>query len=144
MEKVLSQRMALQEIHSGGGAMSHPFKYIRDHYGVPAEIGRRVTIDGKPGIITADRGNYIGVTLDSEKPGRISNYHPTDGVEYLGMGKVRKVSKSRERYQRYLSIADIFGSFRDFLAYEKTEREARRLGFSSVSEYQQWSREVLS
>lgn len=121
------------------------FKYIRDHYGVPAEIGRRIVAYGKPGIITEDRGNYIGVTLDSDKPGTVNNYHPTDGIEYLGMGTVRKVSKSRERYQRFRSIADIFGgSFRDFLAYEKTEREARRLGFSSVSEYKAWSREVMS
>lgn len=98
--------------------MSTAFKYIRDYYGVPAEIGRRVLIDGKPGIIVADRGNYIGVTLDSEKPGRIGNYHPTDGVEYLGMGTVRKVPKSRERYRRFLEYGDMFESFIQFCYWD--------------------------
>ena len=73
-------------------------EYVRDYYKVPACIGRRVMAYGKPGIIAKDRGHYIGVTLDTDKPGRVRNYHPTDGMEYLEMGKVRKVSRSASRY----------------------------------------------
>lgn len=64
---------------------SAPCQYVRDHYGVPAEIGRRVLAYGKPGVIAEDRGHYIGVNLDGDKPGTVRNYHPTDGVEYLEM-----------------------------------------------------------
>jgi len=57
-------------------------KYVREYYGVPAEIGRKVIAYGRSGIITECRGQYIGVTLDSESSGTIKNYHPTDGIEY--------------------------------------------------------------
>lgn len=59
-----------------------PFEHIKKTYSVPAEIGRRVVVDGKPGIITADRGNYIGVEYD-DQPGMVCNCHPTWNVEYL-------------------------------------------------------------
>jgi len=65
------------------------FEYIRIAYGVPAEIGRRVTVSGKPGIIAKDCGSYIGVNFDSDKPGVIRNCHPTSEVQYLDMGKIR-------------------------------------------------------
>jgi hypothetical protein len=63
-------------------------EYVRQYYGVPACIGRRVMVYSKPGIIAEDRGNYIGVNLDTDKPGRVSNYHPTDkrGVPRHGQG----------------------------------------------------------
>lgn len=100
-------------------------KYVRDYYGVPAEIGRRVTVYGKAGIIAADRGHYIGVNFDSDKPGRINNAHPVDGVEYLGMGSIRPMTKSQERYQRYLDVAECWGSFLDFCYYDgKRQKEA--------------------
>lgn len=92
--------------------------YIRSYYQVPAYIGRRVIVYGEPGIIAADRGNYIGVNLDKDKPGVIDNYHPTDGVEYLGMGKIRKASKGRERYLRYLEYGDGFDSFLDYCRWD--------------------------
>lgn len=93
-------------------------KYVRDYYDVPACIGRRVKVYGKPGIIAADRGHYIGVNFDADKPGVISNAHPTDKVEYLDIGKVRKPTASQARYQRYLEIGDCFEDFKHFLAYE--------------------------
>ncbi|MBB4055112.1 hypothetical protein FHY08_001044 [Pseudomonas koreensis] len=37
--------------------MSHNCEYVRQHYQVPAEIGRRVIAYGKPGVILADRGH---------------------------------------------------------------------------------------
>lgn len=70
-------------------------EYVRKYYGVPACIGRRVVAYGKPGIIAEDRGNYIGILLDEDKPGNINNYHPTDGIEYLDeIGKVRPMTRS--------------------------------------------------
>lgn len=63
------------------------FTYIRRMYGVHPKIGQRVTIDGKPGTIVEDRGNYLGVNFDQDKPDRIRNCHPTWRVKFLGRGK---------------------------------------------------------
>ena len=79
-------------------------KYVRDYYKVPAQIGRRVRIGGNEGIIAEDRGHYIGVNLDKDKPGVIRNYHPTDGVEYLDLGKVRKLTRSQRNYRDFLNL----------------------------------------
>ena len=79
-------------------------EYVREHYGVPAVIGRRVVIGGKPGVIAEDRGHYIGVNLDADKPGVICNAHPTSDVEYGGIGAVRKMTRSQERYRDYLRL----------------------------------------
>ena len=68
-------------------------EYVKQNYGVPAEIGRRVAVYGKPGIIAEDRGHYIGVNFDADKPGVIKNAHPTSEVEYHDMGEIRKVIK---------------------------------------------------
>lgn len=92
--------------------------YASKYYNVPADIGRRVTVDGKPGIIAEDRGHYIGVNFDADRPGHISNCHPTWRVEYLGMGRIRRMTKSQRRYQRYLEVGECFDSFKDFLRYE--------------------------
>lgn len=97
-----------------------PLEYVRSYYGVPAEIGRRVTVYGKPGIIAEDRGHYIGVTLDSDKPGRVSNYHPTDGVEYLGMGTVRKLTRSQQNYRDFLR-ADCGHTFAEWMQFHKSK-----------------------
>jgi hypothetical protein len=91
------------------------FEYVRKYYGVPACIGRRVKVDGQPGIIAEDRGHYIGVNFDSDKPGHIENAHPTWKVEYLGMGKIRKMTRSQARYQKYLDVSDCYESFAEFL-----------------------------
>lgn len=91
---------------------------MREYYGVPAEIGRRVTINGKPGIIAADRGHYIGVNFDADKPGVIHNAHPTWEVVYGEMGKVRKLSRYAARYSRYLEYGDGFDSFLDFCRWD--------------------------
>ncbi len=75
-------------------------EYVRETYGVPACIGRIVTYKGRKGVISEDRGNYIGVTLDDQKPGHVSNFHPnTEELVYGEMGKVRKMTRSQKRYQ---------------------------------------------
>ncbi len=77
-------------------------EYVRTFYNVPACIGRRVTVYGKPGVIAEDRGHYIGVNFDADKPGAVHNCHPTDGVEYLGIGTVRKLTRSQQNYRDYV------------------------------------------
>jgi len=115
-----------------------PFKYVQDYYNVPAVYGRRVTVAGKPGIIIEDRGHYIGVNFDTDKPGVCHNCHPIDGVIYGDMGKPRNPSRSAARYQRYLSLRDCFDSFVQFLYYENDEKEAKKCGFSDVQSYRSW------
>jgi hypothetical protein len=65
-------------------------KYIRDQYDVPADVGRRVVVYGKPGIIAEDRGHYLGVNFDCDRPGVIHNCHPTSEVVYGDMGHIRQ------------------------------------------------------
>ena len=92
--------------------------YVRTYYNVPAEIGRRVVVDGKPGIVAEDCGNYIGVNFDSDKPGYISPCHPTWRVEYAEMGSLRKMTKSQQRYRRFLEYGDGFNNFIDFCRWD--------------------------
>lgn len=91
-----------------------PFAYVRQHYGVPAERGRRVVVYGKPGVIAEDRGHYIGVNFDADKPGVIRNAHPTWEVQYLEIGAVRQATRSQRRYAAYLD-ADSSMSFGEWL-----------------------------
>lgn len=94
-------------------------EYVREYYGVPAEIGRRVIVDGEPGIIAEDLGNYIGVLFDKDEPNHILPCHPTWKVEYGEMGTVRKMTRSQKRYRRYLQVADCFENFKEFLRHEQ-------------------------
>ncbi len=93
-------------------------EYVKDYYQVPAEIGRRIVMMGRPGIIAEDRGHYIGVNFDADKPGVVFNVHPTDEVEYLEMGKVREMTRSQKRYQRWLEYGDGFYSFLDYCRWD--------------------------
>jgi len=99
------------------------FEYIQSYYDVPACVGRRVKIHGKLGTIVEDRGHYIGVNFDSDKAGVVKNAHPVDGVEYLEMGEIRLLTKSQERYQKYLKVADCFDSFIDFCRQETLQNK---------------------
>ena len=96
-------------------------EYVRVNYGVPAEIGRRVIVNGKPGVIAEDLGHHIGVLFDSDKPGAVMPCHPTWRVEYGEMGGVRKPTRSQARYRRYLEFRDCFESFREFLAWDQDQ-----------------------
>lgn len=93
-------------------------EYVRSYYGVPAAIGRRIVVNGKPGVIAEDRGHYLGVNLDSDKPGVIVNCHPTWEVQYGEMGEVRKMSKSQQRYRRFREYGDGFESFIDYCRWD--------------------------
>ena len=88
--------------------------YVRANYGVPAEIGRVVVVNGKQGVIAKDRGHYIGVNFDEDKPGVISPCHPTWRVIYKDEIVVpRKLTRSQQRYLDYLrsECAESFGEW---------------------------------
>lgn len=55
--------------------------YIQRTYGVPARLGGRVIVDGRPGTIVGMRGPRIMVRFDGEDRPRL--YHPTWRVEYM-------------------------------------------------------------
>lgn len=93
-------------------------EYVQAYYGVPAAIGRRVVVSGNPGIIAEDRGHYIGVNFDSDKPGVILNCHPTSEVEYGEMGTIRSMTASQRRYRRFLEYGDGFDSFLDYCRWD--------------------------
>jgi hypothetical protein len=116
------------------------YDYIRSYYGVPAETGRRVRFSDKgclkEGVIVGTNGLYIKIHFDGEKKPS-GFYHPEWKMEYLEMGEVPKVSRSKARYQRFLSL-DSSMTFREFLAYEGRERDASKCGFSSVFDYERW------
>jgi hypothetical protein len=105
------------------------FEYVRYYYGVPAELGRRVIVSGKPGIIAADRGHYIGVNFDSHKPGVILNCHPTSEVEYGDMGELRKPSRYAARYQRYLEYGECFSNFLEFCYWDADQERSWNRGY---------------
>lgn len=55
--------------------------YIRSYYGVPAEVGTRVIVDGEPGVITGFHDARLMVQLDGQ-PFPVTA-HPTWRVTYL-------------------------------------------------------------
>jgi hypothetical protein len=99
-------------------------KYVRQYYSVPARIESHVTVSGKPGIIAEDRGHYIGVNFDADKPGVIRNVHPTFDVEYLGMGEIRKLTAAQQRYRDYLDVSECFDGFLHFLKSRAAEKKS--------------------
>ena len=90
-------------------------EYIKEHYSVPADIGRRVVVDGKPGIIVKGINAHIGVNFDTDDPGIVYPCHPTWKVEYGEIGIPRKLTRSQQRYQKYLEVSDCYDSFKHFL-----------------------------
>jgi hypothetical protein len=94
---------------------SEPLAYVRRCYGVPANIGRMVTVGGRPGIITADGGAYIGVTFDDAPATSVLPCHPTSQVVYGEMGVPRPLTRSQKRYRDYLEVADVYESFHHYL-----------------------------
>lgn len=91
-------------------------EYVRENYAVPAKVGMLVKYKDRIGIIAADRGNYVGVNFDDDKPGHISNVHPTDPnlVYSEKIGKIRKLTRSQQRYQQYL-YEEYPGTFAEWL-----------------------------
>jgi len=93
----------------------HVCEYASNYYNVPACIGRLIRYGRRSGIIAEDRGHYIGVNFDHDKPMVVVNIHPKDDkLEYLGLGKVRKLTRSQKRYRDY-KHEEYPDSFADYL-----------------------------
>lgn len=93
-------------------------EYVREYYGVSAYVGKRISFKGRLGIISEDRGNYIGVNFDDDKPGIVLNVHPTDGVEYLNSGIIRQMTRSQKNYQNYLK-SECVETFSEWMGFGK-------------------------
>lgn len=92
-------------------------EWIKQNYGVPAELGRDVIVSGRTGVITKDMGNYIGVTFFDDKKKRPLPCHPTSEVTYLkSFTKLSrfKQSRSAQRYSDYLHSESSL-SFKEWL-----------------------------
>jgi len=102
--------------------------YPKEYYGVPADISRRIRFRGREGVIVSTT-NYLQVNFDDRKAGHVDNVHPTDGVEYLDMGKIRKMTRSQKRYQDYLR-SEYSGTFAEYIGvkseYDKLMEGYRR------------------
>ena len=61
---------------------TRPGEYIRQDYGVPAEIGRRITFHGKPGVITGFKDAHILAQVQGYGR-RPVPLHPTWEINYL-------------------------------------------------------------
>ncbi len=107
------------------------FRYVIDHYGVPACMGRIVEVDGRRGVIASDEGHYIGVNFDDSKPCVIRNCHPTWRVVYGEIGKVREPTTSQRRYDAYLD-ADSSLTFGEWLKEQSRHAKARQRYGSNV------------
>lgn len=95
------------------------FEYVKDYYDVPACYGRLISYGEQTGVIAEDRGHYIGVNFDDCKPGDVVNVHPTDeNLKYLGMGKVRKMTKSQQNYRDYLR-SEVDESFAEWMGFAR-------------------------
>jgi hypothetical protein len=102
------------------------FEYINNYYQVKAALARTVTVDGRRGIIVADRGHYLGVCFDDDKPNLTSNVHPTWKVTYGEIGVIRKVTRSQRRYQRFLEYGDCFDNFIAFCYWDAEQTRLSR------------------
>jgi hypothetical protein len=59
---------------------SDPLSYVREMYGVPAEVGRKVTFNGEPAEIHGAEGQYLWIVLGEEREPML--VHPTWHIDY--------------------------------------------------------------
>ena len=60
-------------------------QYLKDRYGVPAEFGARVRVNGKLGTIKGTEFAYLKIQLDGKSG--IGRYHPTWEMGYFVDGE---------------------------------------------------------
>lgn len=94
------------------------FEYIKQHYGVTAQLGQVIEYNGDSGLITEDRGHYIGVTFDKDKTGDTISIHPTDdNLKYINkVKKIRPMTRSQSNYQDYLR-SEVDCSFGEWMGF---------------------------
>lgn len=99
------------------------FWYIKKEYGINPEIGMRVEVNGRGGVIIGGYGPYIGVNFNDDKPGVCIYCHPTSGVTYFDeIVKIRKPKKSRARYADFCSEETDL-TFKEWLKYKEYRRK---------------------
>ncbi len=64
-----------------GGAEHFAREYVRTSYGVPADFGMRVRVDGRAGIIVGFHNAYLRVKFDNG--GAVLPCHPSWRTEYI-------------------------------------------------------------
>tara|TARA_R110002126_G_C10234945_1_gene480447 strand:- start:170 stop:457 length:288 start_codon:yes stop_codon:yes gene_type:complete len=94
------------------------FEYIKATYEVDVDLGMDINFNGDRGIVTEDKGHYIGVTFDKDKPGTISSVHPTDDLlSFTGKyRKIRKMSRSQQNYSDYIR-SEVDCSFAEWMRF---------------------------
>ena len=96
------------------------FEYIKDNYDVEVVLGNVIYFDGERGLVTEDRGHYIGVTFDKDKPGTISNIHPTDeklDIRHHIVELIRRMTRSQKNYQEYLH-SEVDVTFAEWMGFK--------------------------
>lgn len=68
-------------------------EYVRTYYGVPARRGLRVTVDGRPGVITRAT-HYVFVRFDGLRFSRPC--HPTWRIDYAPLVPSSAPAATRE------------------------------------------------
>jgi hypothetical protein len=66
--------------HNWSG-LADELAYVRDRYGVPAEIGREVRFEGRAARIVGGRGGYVDLLTPAGE--LIAPCHPTWEMDYL-------------------------------------------------------------
>lgn len=75
--------------------------YIKQHYGVPADLGRKVVFQGRTGVIVGYHGACLKVNFDDEKPNKYAKLHPNWHIEYGDIGVIRPLTRGQQRYQEW-------------------------------------------
>lgn len=101
--------------------------YIKQHYAVPADIGRVIHFQGRQGVIVGANNATLKVNFDDAKPNKYEYLHPTWNVEYGEMCKIRPLTASQKRYQEWRnSETDLtFAQWCGMDKKSKTERTYR-------------------
>lgn len=99
------------------------FEYIINHYKVPAEMFREVLMNGRKGVITEEKGNYIGVTFYDDEKLNTLPCHPTWKMEYLETFNYKppkpKNLASKQRYRDYLALDSDMTFFEYLTTFKK-------------------------
>lgn len=84
------------------------FEYIKNYYKVEPKMFMEVIVDGRKGVITEDKGQYIGVVFYDDKKRMPVPCHPTWEVEYLETFNYKppkpKNLKGKQRYLDFLHL----------------------------------------
>lgn len=93
-------------------------EYIKNRYGVPADINREILFEDRKGKIVGFVDSYIKAVFYDDKKQRELPLHPTSNVVYLETFNTNQIKvknpRSRERYSHYLSL-DLDMSFLQYL-----------------------------